>query len=103
MHRRSRSAAATTSLPLDRQTETFAGGPATLVKGETFVLDGDPAPGDTKRAYLPHPEIVAAAEPGHVLLLDDGKIRLIATEVGAGRIITRVEVGGKLSDRKGVS
>ena len=38
-----------------------------------------------------------------MLLLDDGKIRLTATEVGAGRIVTRVEVGGKLSDRKGVS
>src|SRR6202023_796180 len=35
--------------------------------------------------------------------LDDGKVRLIATEVAATRIVTRVEVGGKLSDRKGVS
>jgi pyruvate kinase len=82
---------------------SFAAGSATLTNGEIFILDDDPAPGDTKRAHLPHPEIFAAIEPGHTLLLDDGKIRLVATEVDRNRIVTRVEVGGKLSDRKGVS
>ena len=82
---------------------SFAAGSATLTNGEIFILDDDPAPGDTKRAHLPHPEIFAAIEPGHTLLLDDGKIRLVATEVDNKRIVTRVEVGGKLSDRKGVS
>ena len=82
---------------------SFANGPATLIKGETFVLDGDSRPGDAARVHLPHPEIFAAVEPGHTLLLDDGKIRLVATEVEGARIVTRVEIGGKLSDRKGVS
>jgi pyruvate kinase len=81
----------------------FASNPATLVKGESFVLDTDPTPGDAARVELPHPEILAAIEPGHTLLLDDGKIRLVATAVEGHRIVTRVEVGGKLSDRKGVS
>ena len=80
----------------------FADNPATLVKGASFTLDADPAPGDAARVQLPHPEIFAAVEPGHALLLDDGKIRLVAT-VEDNRILTRVEVGGKLSDRKGVS
>ena len=53
--------------------------------------------------HLPHPEIFAAIAPGHTLLLDDGKVRLVATAVDSARILTRVEVGGKLSDRKGVS
>jgi pyruvate kinase len=82
---------------------SFAAGPAVLANGDTFVLDDDPAPGDAKRVHLPHPEILAAIEPGHTLLLDDGKIKLVATEVDKRRIVTRVEVGGKLSDRKGVS
>jgi pyruvate kinase len=73
------------------------------MKGETFVLDTDNAKGDATRVHLPHPEIFAAIEPGHTLLLDDGKVRLTATGVEKGRIETRVEVGGKLSDRKGVS
>ena len=67
------------------------------------MLDADTAPGDTKRAYLPHPEIFAAIQPGHTLLIDDGKVRLTVTEADAKRITTRVVVGGKLSDRKGVS
>jgi pyruvate kinase len=37
------------------------------------------------------------------LLLDDGKVRLKAVETSRTRAVTRVEVGGKLSARKGVS
>jgi pyruvate kinase len=81
----------------------FVENPALLLKGETFVLDSNPAPGDAHRVELPHREIFSALEPGHTLLLDDGKIRLSTTEVDPERIVTRVEVGGKLSDRKGVS
>jgi len=36
-------------------------------------------------------------------LLDDGKVRLTALENHGTRLVTKVEVGGKLSDRKGVS
>jgi pyruvate kinase len=82
---------------------SFEHAAATLAKGATFALDTDSGPGDAHRVQLPHPEIFAAVEPGHTLLLDDGKIRLEATEVDPNRIVTRVEVGGKLSDRKGVS
>src|SRR6185295_4563830 len=82
---------------------TFADGAVTLEKGAAFTLDADKAAGDGARVQLPHPEIFAAIEVGHALLLDDGKIRLTATEVARDRIVTRVEVGGKLSDRKGVS
>jgi pyruvate kinase len=74
-----------------------------LKKGATFVLDSDKAPGDETRVHLPHPEILAALEPGHTLLLDDGKVRLTAVETSPDRAVTRVEVGGKLSARKGVS
>ncbi len=82
---------------------TFAGGSVMLKKGDSFVLDAESAAGDTQRVLLPHPEIFAAVEPGHTLLLDDGKVRLTVTEASPKRIATRVEVGGKLSDRKGVS
>jgi len=82
---------------------TFEGGSAMVKNGDTFVLDSDPAPGDATRAYLPHPEIFAGAEPGHTLLIDDGKVRLTVTAAQPKRMVTRVEVGGKVSDRKGVS
>jgi pyruvate kinase len=81
----------------------FAAGPVMLEPGATFTLDTDSTPGDATRVALPHPEIFAATQPGHTLLLDDGKVRLVATAVDRNRIVTRVEVGGRLSDRKGVS
>ena len=81
----------------------FANGPVMLDVGGTFVFDSDPAAGDTTRVHLPHPEIFQGIKPGHTLLLDDGKIRLTATETSRDKIVTRVVVGGKLSDRKGVS
>src|SRR5690349_131978 len=81
----------------------FSSDAVTLAAGATFTLDSDPAPGDTSRVHLPHPEILAALEPGHTLLLDDGKIRLTAVEASPERAVTRVEVGGRLSARKGVS
>jgi pyruvate kinase len=82
---------------------SIAGGAVTVKNGDTFVLDQDPAVGDATRAYLPHPEIFAGVETGHTLLIDDGKVRLVVTEAQPQRITTRVVVGGKLSDRKGVS
>ena len=67
------------------------------------MLDSDKTPGDNSRVQLPHPEILAALRPGHALLLDDGKVRLIAEETSPERAVTRVVIGGKMSDRKGVS
>jgi pyruvate kinase len=82
---------------------TFAGGAIALTPQQTFTLDSDPAPGDTSRVQFPHPEIFSVVEPGHTLLLDDGKVRLTAIETTPTKVVTRVEVAGRLSDRKGVS
>ena len=81
----------------------FANGPVMLDNGASFAFDNNTAPGDVNRVHLPHPEIFAGIKTGDRLLLDDGKIRLTVTEASRERIDTRVEVGGKLSDRKGVS
>jgi pyruvate kinase len=82
---------------------TFAEGPIQLAIGDVFVLDSDPAPGTRERVRLPHPEILDSLAPGHRILIDDGRVRLRVTESAPGRATTVVEVGGKISDRKGVS
>jgi pyruvate kinase len=82
---------------------SFADKAVLLVVGETFVLDRDPTPGDVTRVRLPHPEIFAALEVGARLLLDDGKIVLRVTAMAADRVTTRVEVGGMLSNNKGLN
>ncbi len=82
---------------------TFAGGKVELKTGALFRLDRDPAPGNVNRACLPHVEIFAALEVGARLLLDDGKLVLRVTDMADDHVMTRVEVGGMLSDRKGLN
>jgi pyruvate kinase len=82
---------------------TFAGREISLKPGDTLVLDSDPTPGNATRVELPHPEIFAALEPGHRLLLDDGKVRLRVDQCTRTSAVTTVEFGTRLSDRKGVS
>uniref|UniRef100_A0A7S2KH49 Pyruvate kinase n=1 Tax=Leptocylindrus danicus TaxID=163516 RepID=A0A7S2KH49_9STRA len=74
-----------------------------LETGQTFRLDLDSSSGDNTRVMLPHPEIIAASEVGHILLVDDGKVKLTVVEKGEGFLVTRVDVPGKISDRKGVN
>ena len=75
----------------------------TLAEGAAFRLDLDEAPGNAQRVNLPHPEIFEALEPGAELLLDDGKLRLVVERCGEDFAETRVLVGGRLSERKGVN
>jgi pyruvate kinase len=81
----------------------FAGGTAMLETGARFILDDSAEPGSADRVELPHPELFEAVREGDQLLIDDGKIRLRAAAVSATRIETIVEVGGKVSDNKGVN
>jgi pyruvate kinase len=82
---------------------TFADGPVELVESQMFRLDLDGAPGDVTRVSLPHREIFAALDVGETLLVNDGKIRLRVEAHGPDFADCRVEVGGEISDRKGVN
>jgi len=81
----------------------LADGPIRLTNGETLRLDVDPTPGTRDRVPLPHPEVFAALKPGVQLLIDDGKMRFEVEESSEYSTTVRVEVGGPLSERKGVS
>jgi pyruvate kinase len=81
----------------------FDGGPQTIEIGETFRLYRNKDRVEGKGVHLPHPEIMDSLEPGHRLLIDDGKLRLRVKSNDREIAVTEVEVGGKVSDRKGVS
>jgi pyruvate kinase len=81
----------------------FQSGRVQLQAGQQFTLDMNPAPGDTRRVCLPHPEIMAAADIGATLLLDDGKLRLRVVRKREDHLLTEIMNGGVLSDRKGVN
>ena len=81
----------------------FAEGKVMLETGQTFILDRSKEPGDATRVELPHKEIFAALEVGARLLLDDGKLVLRVLSVTPDEVETRVEVGGALSNNKGLN
>jgi pyruvate kinase len=81
----------------------FAGGRVFVNDGAMFRFDTDKTAGTNERVFLPHPQIFEAVEPGHTLLLDDGKIRMEVVERKPGRISAVVITGGALASRKGIS
>ncbi|KPL68858.1 pyruvate kinase [Erythrobacter sp. SG61-1L] len=83
---------------------TFRQGERVVIRhGSHFTLDRNPEPGDENRVCLPHPELFGILEKGQRLLIDDGKIRLRVIRADENEILTSAEVGGVISDRKGVN
>jgi len=81
----------------------LAGGGAQVETGSRLILDRSSEPGDASRVELPHPELFQTVNEGDLLLIDDGKVRLRVAAVEPERIETIVEVGGRISDNKGVN
>lgn len=83
------------------RTGTFANSAGEyLEEGKIFRFDLDETPGTNQRVLLPHPEIIEASEIGHVLLIDDGKMKLVVVGKGPGYLDCEVVVAGTIKDRK---
>jgi pyruvate kinase len=81
----------------------FRDGAVELERGRSFRLRLDDAVGDAEGVGLSYRELADEIAVGQVLLLDDGNIRLRVTGLSPAAIDTEVEVGGELSDSKGVN
>ena len=68
-----------------------------------FKFDRDETLGSADRVFLPHQQIFDAVEPGHNLVLDDGKLRMRVIERSKVQIVAEVVTGGMLASRKGIS
>jgi pyruvate kinase len=79
------------------------GGSAELVAGASCVLTGEPIVGDARRVPVNYPALAAEVKAGDVIYLNDGLIRIHVTGIRGADVETRVEVGGPLSDHKGLS
>jgi pyruvate kinase len=78
------------------------GGVRPVKQGQTLrLINSDTAQCD--EIPLPHPEIFVALKAGDRLLVDDGRVCLVATEVTEGTITAKVVSGQALNDRKGVN
>ena len=82
---------------------TFKDGKAVIRHSGHFTLDRNPEPGDETRVELPHPELFGLLEKGQRLLINDGKIKLRVIRADENEILCSAEVGGVISDRKGVN
>jgi pyruvate kinase len=85
--------------------ESFKAGPVFLSENAEFVLDTamDPEAGDEHAVGCAYRNLVNDVQPGDTLLLDDGQIVLDVEQVEGTRIATRVKLGGRLTNHKGLN
>ena len=81
----------------------FVDGKVVLEPGQRFVLDAELKIGDATQVGLDYKELPRDVAPGAILLLNDGLIRLVVEAVEGPRIVTRVVLGGVLSNNKGIN
>jgi pyruvate kinase len=85
--------------------ESFVDGKVMLEEGRPFTLDTslDKKAGTIDAVGVAYKNLPRDVAPGDTLLLNDGNIVLGVESVNPTRVITRVKVGGELSDRKGLN
>jgi pyruvate kinase len=85
----------------------FENGKAMLVAGEPFLLDAsldNKAPvSNAQQASLDYKELPQDVVAGDTLLLADGLIQLKVQRVAGDKVFTVVELGGELSNNKGIN
>jgi len=85
------------------RTGRFATGPITLAPGDRFTITNRDVPGDQDIVSTTYAGLPGDVRPGDLLLVDDGKIAMIATEVTATDVVCTVREGGVLSNNKGIN
>ena len=73
--------------------------------GQTFTLNASLGneEGDEQQVGIDYQQLINDGSPGDILLLDDGRIELEVTEKHDDRLVTKVIVGGWLSNNKGIN
>jgi pyruvate kinase len=71
----------------------------------TFVCGNGSPPGDARRMSIAWDGLAHAIDPGEILYLADGSVRLraVAVRAGDGEIDAEVEVGGTVASRQGLN
>ncbi len=78
------------------------GGEVVLVAGQEELPDYDDGTG-TPVVPVVYPELAKDVEPGALILLDDGLLRLVVSRVEGDHVHARVIAGGLAKSRKGVN
>jgi pyruvate kinase len=83
--------------------ETFTAGKVKLAQGDEFVITTRDVEGDASICGTTYKGLPGDVAEGDPILIDDGKLRLRVVKVEDDAVTTRVEVGGKVSDHKGLN
>ena len=83
----------------------FTNNKVQLNAGQEFILDPamDREAGNEMGVGLDFPQLGKDLNTGDVLLLDDGRIVLEVTSTDGNKVFTKVQVGGPLSNNKGIN
>ena len=81
----------------------FENGPVMLEKGATFKITTDEILGNVDICGTTFKGLPGDVKPGDLLLIDDGKVTLKATEVSDTTVTTVVEIAGQVSNNKGIN
>jgi pyruvate kinase len=82
---------------------SFADPPVHWRAGDQVVITGAEVVGDAFRVSCSYPDLPAEVRTGDRLLVDDGRVAVRVTGVAGPDIQVTVEVGGEVSDHKGLS
>ncbi|MGL4831082.1 MAG: pyruvate kinase, partial [Propionibacteriaceae bacterium] len=77
--------------------------PVELVRGQKFTITTRDILGDNTICGTTYKGLPGDVEPGHSLLIDDGKVALVADEVTETDVICTVQVPGTVSNHKGIN
>jgi pyruvate kinase len=83
--------------------EKFADGPHVLAPGDTFTITTRDVVGTKELVGTTYKGLPGDVKAGDTLLIDDGKVRLEALSSSAEDVVTRVVVGGAVSNNKGIN
>ena len=85
------------------RTTRFSGGPVELVAGDRFTITTDDVDGGQERVGTTYKGLPGDVHAGDTLLIDDGKVELVATEVTPAAVTCEVVTGGTVSNNKGIN
>ena len=81
----------------------FANGSEELNVGDQFTITIEDVPGDSKLCSTTYKGLPGDVKAGDPLLIDDGRIALRAVEVDSKQVVCKVEIGGTISNNKGIN
>lgn len=82
---------------------TFKNNMIVLKEGQEFILTTEECEGDESRVHVNYCDLPLEVKPGATIMLHDGSKKLEVTAIIGKDIYTKVIIGGKLSNNKGVN